>query len=101
MRGRRFDLPVDFLFIDADHSYEAVKMDWKEWFPKVQKGGYVALHDSKPAVNSPHALGSMKFYSEDVPKLAGIRECDGVDSLVILQCSGFAQTRDHLFGNNP
>jgi hypothetical protein len=76
-------------------------MDWKEWFPKAQKGGYVALHDSKPAVNSPHALGSMKFYSEDVPKLAGIRGCDGVDSLVILQCSGFAQTRDHLFGNNP
>jgi predicted O-methyltransferase YrrM len=99
--GRRFDLPIDFLFIDADHSYEAVKMDWKEWFPKVKKGGYIALHDSKQAVNSPEPLGSMRFYSEDVPKLDGIRECDGVDSLVVLQRTGFAQAEGHLRGSNP
>ncbi len=83
--GRTFDLPIDFLFIDADHSYEAMKADWKEWFPKVKRGGYVALHDSKPAVNSPHRLGSMQFYSEDIPKISGVTECDEVDSLVILQ----------------
>lgn len=84
----RFDSPIDFLFIDADHAYEAVKMDWKKWFPKVKPGGYIALHDSKPAVNSPQHLGSMRFYSEDVPKIAGVRECDGVDSLIILQRMG-------------
>jgi predicted O-methyltransferase YrrM len=84
--GRRFDLPIDFLFIDADHSYEAVKADWSLWFPKVKKGGYIALHDSKPTANSPRFLGSMRFYSEDLPKIAGVTECDGVDSLVILQC---------------
>jgi len=96
-----FDLPIDFLFVDADHSYEAVKMDWKEWFPKVKKGGYIALHDSKPAINSPQLLGSMRFYSEDVPKLAGVAECDGVDSLVILQCTGSVQTGGPLRGSNP
>ena len=81
-----FHLPIDFLFIDADHSYEAVKADWNGWFPKVRKGGYIALHDSKPAVNSRQLLGSMRYYFEDIPKLAGITECDSVDSLVILQC---------------
>jgi predicted O-methyltransferase YrrM len=99
--GRRFELPIDFLFIDADHSYEGVKMDWREWFPKVTQGGYIALHDSKPAVNSPQFLGSMRFYSEDVPKIAGIRECDGVDSLVILQRTGSDQTGVKLRAVNP
>jgi predicted O-methyltransferase YrrM len=81
--GRTFDLSIDFLFIDADHSYEAVKADWNGWFPKVRKGGYIALHDSKPAANSPHMLGSMRFYLEDVPQIDGVVECDSVDSLSV------------------
>jgi predicted O-methyltransferase YrrM len=83
--GHTFDLSIDFLFIDADHSYEAVKADWKRWFPKVRKGGYIALHDSKPAANSPQMLGSMRFYLEDVPQIDRVVECDWVDSLVIVQ----------------
>jgi predicted O-methyltransferase YrrM len=83
--GRNFSWSIDFLFIDADHSYEAVKADWNGWFPKVRKGGYIALHDSKPASNSPQMLGSMRFYLEDVPRIDGVVECDSVDSLVIVQ----------------
>jgi hypothetical protein len=33
------------VFIDMDHSYEAVKQDLIHWFPKVKKGGYIAGHD--------------------------------------------------------
>lgn len=83
--GPTFDLPIDFLFIDADHSYEAIKADWKEWFPKLRRNGFVALHDAKPAVNSPQALGSMKFYREDLPHILDVSERDSVDSLVIVQ----------------
>jgi predicted O-methyltransferase YrrM len=36
----------DFLFIDADHSYEAVKRDWETWAPFAAPGGLIALHDS-------------------------------------------------------
>lgn len=35
---------------------------------------------------STRLLGSMRFYSEDLPKIPGVTECDGVDSFVILQC---------------
>lgn len=35
----------DVVFIDMDHSYEAVKQDLIHWFPKVKKGGYIAGHD--------------------------------------------------------
>ncbi len=81
----KFDSPIDFLFIDADHSYEAARADWSQWYPKVKKKGYIALHDSKLAMNSPQLLGSMKFYSEDISRMSGVVECDSVDSLVILQ----------------
>ncbi len=36
---------VDFCFIDGDHSYEGVKNDLENWYPKVKKGGIIAGHD--------------------------------------------------------
>jgi predicted O-methyltransferase YrrM len=36
---------VGLLFIDADHSYEAVRRDMEAWSPCVRSGGYVAFHD--------------------------------------------------------
>ena len=36
---------IDFLFIDGDHSYKAVKADLKAWYPKVKKGGVMCGHD--------------------------------------------------------
>lgn len=36
---------LDFVFIDADHSYEECLADIKLWTPKVRKGGLVSGHD--------------------------------------------------------
>ena len=41
-----FDQPVELIFIDGDHSYEAVRLDLKVWLPKVVEGGVLAFHDS-------------------------------------------------------
>ncbi len=39
------DGEVDLLFIDGDHTYEGVKMDFQRYSPLVKKGGIIALHD--------------------------------------------------------
>jgi predicted O-methyltransferase YrrM len=39
--------PIDFLFIDGDHSYEGVRADWQGWTPHLAPGGHVALHDAR------------------------------------------------------
>lgn len=40
------DTEFNFLFIDADHSYEACKADFEAWSPLVKSGGEVAFHDT-------------------------------------------------------
>ena len=35
----------DYVYLDADHTYEAVRDDIKAWFPKVKQYGILAGHD--------------------------------------------------------
>jgi len=42
---RYADGSLDFVFIDANHSFGEVKMDIEAWFPKVKKSGILAGHD--------------------------------------------------------
>jgi hypothetical protein len=51
-RGYSFDMVknfedkfFDFVYIDGDHSYEGVKRDVADWYPKVKKGGILSGHD--------------------------------------------------------
>lgn len=46
------DGSVDFVFIDANHTYQFVKDDVNAWLPKVKKGGIIAGHD----YNAPHEV---------------------------------------------
>jgi hypothetical protein len=39
------DGSLDFVYIDADHTYKAVNEDIAAWAPKVRAGGVVAGHD--------------------------------------------------------
>jgi hypothetical protein len=39
------EMSLDFVFIDADHSYEGVKSDIEHWAPKVRPGGAICGHD--------------------------------------------------------
>jgi hypothetical protein len=39
------DNSLDIVYLDAGHSYEAVKQDLEAWIPKVKPGGVIAGHD--------------------------------------------------------
>ncbi|MEQ1403839.1 class I SAM-dependent methyltransferase [Neorhizobium sp. Rsf11] len=39
------DGSLDLVFLDADHSYDAVRADLSAWLPKVKAGGWIGGHD--------------------------------------------------------
>ena len=39
------DKELDFVYIDADHSYQGVSQDLNLWYPKIKKGGILSGHD--------------------------------------------------------
>jgi predicted O-methyltransferase YrrM len=76
---------IDFIFIDGDHSYKGLKLDWEMWLPKVKSGGIIALHDTNERGNSNYKneLGSIKFYDEVISKSEEVVRIDYVHSLNI------------------
>lgn len=44
--AKEFKDKIDMMFIDADHSYEGVKLDVESWYPHMKSGGYMYFHDA-------------------------------------------------------
>lgn len=61
---------LDVVFIDLDHSYEAVKEDIQLWLPKVKKGGYIAGDDYHE-----NWRGVIKAVDELLPHATFIGDC--------------------------
>ena len=74
-------LPVDFIFIDGDHSWEGLKGDWESWSPHIAIGGIVALHDSR----NRGGVGSELFTSEVILRDNRFEALPPVDSLTVLR----------------
>lgn len=55
--------PIDFLFIDGDHSYEGVKLDYEMYGSLVRPGGIIAFHDNKPTSDNQWS-GVIPFWEE-------------------------------------
>jgi predicted O-methyltransferase YrrM len=55
--------PVDFLFIDGDHTYEGVRKDFEMYSPLVRNGGIIAFHDICPRPKE-NAVGVPDFWKE-------------------------------------
>jgi cephalosporin hydroxylase len=51
---------LDFLFIDADHTYEGAKADYEKYSKFVRKGGAIVLHDIKDTER--HRKGQCEVY---------------------------------------
>ena len=74
-------LPVDFIFIDGDHSYEGLRGDWLAWKDRVAPGGIVALHDSRQR----DGCGSERFAQEVAVRDPDYERIEEIDSLTVLR----------------
>ena len=71
--------PIDFLFIDGDHSYKGARNDFANFFPRVTAGGYVAIHDYFP--DSPSK--EMLWWGPNILAKQLRRDFDFGDSFVV------------------
>jgi predicted O-methyltransferase YrrM len=81
--------PLDFLFIDGDHSEMGVQQDWQMWHRFVVPGGVVVFHDAATFPGgwtqedwAPVRLVNQLFRE---PILPGWRITQQVDSLVVVE----------------
>lgn len=58
------DESLDYVFIDAEHTYEGVSEDIRAWLPKVKKGGWIGGHDYE---NEPKFTGVKRAVDEAFP----------------------------------
>jgi glycosyltransferase involved in cell wall biosynthesis/GT2 family glycosyltransferase/predicted O-methyltransferase YrrM len=91
---RGWQQPIDFLFIDADHSYERAAGDWRLWSPFVVPGGHVALHDSVvfPGGWTDERSGPVQLLDEIVRGEPDWLLVDQADSLSVLRRAGEANS---------
>ncbi len=78
--------PVDFVFIDGDHSYNGLRDDWESWSELVSPGGIVALHDScSSATRNIDDAGSAIYTREVILTDSRFDRVDTVDTLTVVQ----------------
>jgi len=84
-----WNLPIDLLLIDGDHSKSAVERDWNDWSRFVQPGGVVIFHDARvfeggwPALDwGPVRLVNHLFRSAQDPEWTIVEE---VHSLLVVE----------------
>ena len=59
--------PIDFLYIDGEHSYQGAKEDYRMYSPLVRSGGIIAFHDATRNSNVRRAI-------EDVVEVYYLKE---------------------------
>jgi predicted O-methyltransferase YrrM len=86
--ARGWAQPLDFVFIDGDHSEAACLLDWELWNGHVEPGGAVAFHDArvgKPGGwgdDGPTAVVDRLFREEGVPGWEIVAERDTLVAVV-------------------
>jgi predicted O-methyltransferase YrrM len=88
--------PAGLIFIDAVHSYEAVRDDLHAWAPKLAPGGVLAFHDSRCCAARPDLTpetGPVRLMDEVRRGLHGPwRLAAEADSVTALTASGAGWT---------
>ena len=90
----RIEGPVELLFIDGDHSYEAVRRDAELWLPRLIEGGTVMFHDAATAAYS----GPRRVVREMVCRSPLFHRINRVGSMVVARRIGRRSPRAAAWG---
>lgn len=71
--------PIEFLWIDGNHEYEFVKLDFDKWSPYLTDGGIIAFHDT---VHSPEVR---RVIIEDIFKSRNFINIKLIGSITLAQ----------------
>jgi predicted O-methyltransferase YrrM len=81
--ARGWTRPIDFLFIDGDHAYSAVRRDFEDWSPHLVPDGTLAFHDALTDASwMDEGFGSARFVRE-LADGGAWQLVDSVDSLAL------------------
>ena len=83
--ANRWEEKLGLIFIDGDHTPEAVARDIVAWKPHVMKGGYMAFHDIGVAGTKNGKKLVIQLHKIVNSKMAGWEKIGHVQSLLILQ----------------
>ena len=81
LKGYSFELcrqwiePIDFLFIDANHEYEAVLRDFSVWSHFLKPGGVIAFHDVNNQWPGPKRVVAERITS---PEYSAVQQVDSL-----------------------
>jgi predicted O-methyltransferase YrrM len=67
------DGALDFVYIDAQHHYEAVRRDLELWYPRVARGGVLAGHDYLDGEIEGTGIFGVKRAVDEFARECGIR----------------------------
>jgi len=65
------DGSVEFVYLDAQHHYEAVRDDIRAWYPKLKAGGVLGGHDYLDGTFSSSVFGVKRAVDEFAASIAG------------------------------
>ena len=85
------DGSLDFIYIDADHSYEAVLADVKAWWPKLRPGGMISGHDYHDQKGDPDRSTCKAWHCRFGVKSA-VDEFAAANGLTVGQTAGISKS---------
>lgn len=62
---------LDFVYIDGNHSYEAVKLDLVSWYPKIKPGGLLSGHDYRDGIDRHGSVFGVKKAVDEFAQTIG------------------------------
>jgi predicted O-methyltransferase YrrM len=77
--------PIDYIFIDGDHIYEAVKQDFNDWFPFVKQGGIIAFHDSASNRGGPSYWGGPSKFVDEILHDTRLEYLETINALTVFK----------------